>query len=494
MKKLLTIFLVLFCVLTIFAQPVHLVIFHINDTHAHVWGTNKGGGFARISYIVNQTRKEVYNEGGHVLFLHAGDANTGIPESDQLKAVPDFLILNYMGLDTMTLGNHEFDNPLEIIKMQQKIGKFPFVAANVIDEKNGGPIFEPYIIKDYGNLRVGIIGLATEQTTVLEPLHLSKDGIVFYNSKETLEKYLPIVREKADVVVVLSHLGYYPHGKTILPVEYTTSNELAQAVDGIDVIIDGHTHTKLDPPVVINDVIIAQAGGNSQYLGRIDLWVDEGVIINWKGSLIPITADIPEDPFIKMFADMFYQLGGQALNEVIGETKVFLQKNSFEGDLGRLIADSMVWKSGADFALMNSGGIRAPIDPGEITYRDVLTVLPFGNTLYILELTGEDILELLNYAVVTGGGGTPVFAGLTVEVKDEKPVEVKINGEKLDLNKTYKMVTNNYLASGGDGYIMLKGKPGYDTGFTDADALAEYIMYLGTIEQYPHEKNIINID
>ncbi len=110
---------------------------------------------------------------------------------------------------------------------------------------------------------------------------------------------MPIVREKADVVVVLSHLGYYPHGKTILPVEYTTSNELAQAVDGIDVIIDGHTHTKLDPPVVINDVIIAQAGGNSQYLGRIDLWVDEGVIINWKGSLIPITADIPEDPFIK---------------------------------------------------------------------------------------------------------------------------------------------------------------------------------------------------
>ena len=103
----------------------------------------------------------------------------------------------------------------------------------MIDEKNGGPIFEPYIIKDYGDLMVGIIGLATEQTTVLEPLHLSKDGIVFYNSKETLEKYLPIVREKADVVVVLSHLGYYPHGKTILPVEYTTSNELAQAVDGI---------------------------------------------------------------------------------------------------------------------------------------------------------------------------------------------------------------------------------------------------------------------
>ncbi len=168
--------------------------------------------------------------------------------------------------------------------------------------------------------------------------------------------------------------------------------------------------------------------------------------------------------------------------------KFSFKKNSFEGDLGKLIADSMVWKSGADFALMNSGGIRAPIDPGEITYRDVLTVLPFGNTLYILELTGEEILELLNYAVVTGGGGTPVFAGLKVEVKDEKPVEVKINGEKLDLNKTYKMVTNNYLASGGDGYIMLKGKPGYDTGFTDADALAEYIMYLGTIEQYPHEK------
>jgi len=473
-------------VFSVFASPTHLVIFHFNDTHGHVWGDDNGGGFARIANLINQTREEVEKEGGHVLFLHAGDANTGIPESDQLDGIPDFLLLNYMGLDAMVLGNHEFDNPLETLKMQQKVGNFPFLGANVINSKRGGPIFEPYIVKDLGDLKVGIIGLASEQTTVLEPLYLEDDGIVFYDAVKTLEIYLPIVNEKSDIIIVLSHLGYYEEGKAPnLPVEYTTSNELAKAIDGIDLIIDGHTHSRLDPPVIINDTIIAQAGANSKYIGRIDLWVDSGRIVDWRGEVIPITPDIPEDPFIKKFSDMFYQLGGNVLNEVIGKTEILLQKNTKDGDLGKLITDSMLWKTNADFALTNSGGIRAPIEPGEITYRDILTVLPFGNTLYIVELTGSQIMELLDYALTTGGGGRPIFSGLTTEVKNGELFKVLIKDQEIDMNKTYRMVTNNYLASGGDGYIVLKDKPGYDTGFILADVLAEYISHLGTIVSYP---------
>ncbi len=110
-------------------------------------GTDDGGGFARIATIVNQVKEEVEKEDGYVLFVHAGDVNTGVPESDQVNALPDFMILSYMGLDAMTLGNHEFDKPFEILELQSKIAQFPFVAANYVDNLHGGPIFEPYIIK-----------------------------------------------------------------------------------------------------------------------------------------------------------------------------------------------------------------------------------------------------------------------------------------------------------------------------------------------------------
>jgi len=500
MKRVLGVLVVMILALSVFAGPNHLVIFHMNDTHGHVWGTDDGGGFARAATLINQAREEVAKEGGEVLFLHAGDVNTGIPESDQLDAVPDFLVLHYMGLDAMVLGNHEFDKPFEVLEKQYKVAQFPFLGANFVNEKSERPVFEPYVIKDYGEFSVGIIGLVTEQTNVLEPIYLGENTII--DAEETLIKYLPIVQEKADIVVVLGHLGYHVDGeRPNLSVEFTTSDELAENVSGIDIIIDGHSHTLLETPVVINNVILAQAGEKAKNIGRIDLWIDGGRIVDWSGEVIPLTADIPEDPFIKMFADAFYQLGTEALNEVVGVTKVYLDGErahvrSDETNLSNLITDGMIWKTGADVALMNGGGIRASIELGEITYRDILTVLPFGNTLYVLELTGKDIMDVLNYAatIPDGQGAKLHVAGLTAEIKGGKATNVKINGKPIDLKKTYKVVTNNYVAAGGDGYTMLKGKPGYDTYFRDADALREYIAHLGTIEDYTSEERLIELD
>ncbi|PNR87395.1 metallophosphatase [Petrotoga sp. HKA.pet.4.5] len=500
MKRFLGILVFIVLVLSVFAEPNHLVIFHMNDTHGHVWGTEDGGGFARAATLINQAREEVAKEGGEVLFLHAGDVNTGIPESDQLDAVPDFLALHYMGLDAMTLGNHEFDKPFEVLEKQYEVAQFPFLGANFVNEKRGGPVFEPYVIKDYGDFSVGIIGLVTEQTKVLEPIYLGENTIV--DAEETLKKYLPIVQEKADVVIVLGHLGYHADGgRPNLSVEFTTSDELAENVSGVDIIIDGHSHTLLETPVVINNVIVAQTGENAENIGRIDLWIDDGRIVDWRGEVIPLTSDIPEDPFIKMFTDAFYQLGSEALNEVVGVTKVYLDGErahvrSDETNLSNLIADGMIWKTGADVALMNGGGIRASIEAGEITYRDILTVLPFGNTLYVLELTGKDIMDVLNYAatIPDGQGAKLHVAGLTAEIKGGKATNVKINGKPIDLNKTYKVVTNNYVAAGGDGYTMLAGKPGYDTYFRDADSLREYIAHLGTIEDYTSQERLIELD
>lgn len=514
MKKL---FIVLLALLTvaIFAAPTHLVIFHINDTHGHVWPFSEYhnpdvGGFARIAALVNQEREVNPN----VLFLHAGDVNTGVPESDQLDAIPDFVALHYMGVDAMALGNHEFDNPIETTLMQQRYAGFPFLSSNFVT-KDGRQLFKPYIIKNVGGVKVAILGVTTEQTQILEPIHLN--GGKFLNVEETVKKYLPELKKKADIVVVLGHLGYDGEYQP-LGVEYTTSDQLAKDVKGIDVVIDGHSHTLMEKAAYINKTIVVQAGEWGKYLGRLDLWVENGKIVDYEWAPIPInmkkylgkdenghskyeyvTEPIPEDPFIKMITDYYYSLGSEELNKVVGETKVLLDGErahvrSGDTNLGHLITDALMWKTGADVALQNGGGIRASIQTGPITYRDILTVLPFGNTAYVLEMTGEQLMKVLEYAaqIPAGKGALLHVGGMTYRITaDKKPADVMVNGKPIDLNATYKVVTNNYVAGGGDGYSMLKEAKGYDTGFVVADVLKEYIQHLGTIENYDNEPRVV---
>ena len=501
MKRYLSILLGLLFIISVFAAPQHLVIFHVNDTHGHVWpfdvyGDPDIGGFSRIATVINEARAEVEAEGGDVLFLHAGDVNTGVPESDLLDAVPDFATLHYMGTDAMVLGNHEFDVDLDTLKMQSRVAGFPFISANFVD-RNLFPIFKPYVVKDLGNYSVGILGLTTEQTNVLEPLYLNNNSIesAYYAVKE----YMPELEEKTDIQIVLGHLGYYEEGKEPkLPVGYTTSNEIAKDFSNIEVFIDGHSHTLFEEAKVLNSTILSSSGDLGRYLGRIDLWIENGRVVDWDSQQIKIDSSIEEDPFIKMVADTYKEMGAEELNKVVGTTEVNLNGEredvrSGETNLGHLITDALLWKTDADVALQNGGGIRASISEGEITYRDVLTVLPFGNTAYTVKLKGSDLKEVVDYAatIPDGQGSKLHVAGITFKVEDEKAMNIKVNGTPLDMDKTYDVVTNNYMASGGDGYEMLEGKNGYDTGFVVADVVVGYIEELGTIEDYQKAKRII---
>lgn len=498
MKKFLGILLGLLLVISIFAAPQHLVIFHLNDTHGHVWpfdvyGDPDIGGFARIATVVNQTRAEVEAEGGDVLFLHAGDVNTGVPESDLLDAVPDFATLHYMGVDAMTLGNHEFDNDLNTLEMQARVAGFPFVSANFVD-RNLFPIFKPYIVKDFGNLKVGILGLSTEQTNVLEPLYLGNNSIE--SAYYAVKQYMPELEEKSDIQIVLGHLGYYEKGQEPnLPIGYTTTNEIANDFSNIEVIIDGHTHTLFENGKMIKGTIINSAGEWGEYLGRVDLWVENGRVVDWKAQNIKIDSSIKPDPFIEMVAQSYYDMGSDELNKVVGKTEVMLDGEredvrSGETNLGHLITDALLWKTGAEVALQNGGGIRASIQKGDITYRDILTVLPFGNTAYTLKLKGSDLKAVADYAatIPDGQGAKLHVAGMTFEIQDGKAMNIEVNGSPLEMDKTYQVVTNNYMASGGDGYEMLAGKNGYDTGFVAADVVVSYVEHLGTITDYTGEE------
>ena len=497
MRKLFVLSLVLVAIL---ALSVHLTILHINDTHGHAWVFNEWknpgiGGFAVISTLVKEIKSEVESSGGHVLFLHAGDVNTGVPESDLLDAIPDILALNRMGLDAMALGNHEFDNPRSVLMKQMDFANFPFLSANIVYKKSGEPFAKPYIIKDFGDLKVAIIGVTTEETRILEPLYVQ--DLEFLDAVDAVQKYVNELKDKVDVIVVLSHLGWgIPKG------DYNTSYSLARLADGVDVIVDGHSHDLMGKKV--GDTIVVQAGYFGKWLGRLDLDIEDGKIVKWSWKALPINLKvykgkdksgkriyeyqwkkIPEDPIVKNILDYFKAKGSEELNTVIGYTEVVLdgERSHIRAgttNLGNLVADAMRWKVGADIAITNSGGIRTTLKPGPITIRDILTVHPFGNTLFVYKLKGDQILKILEYTatISEGKGAWPQVSGITYKSKDGKVYDVMVNGKPLDPNKVYTLVTNSYMAGGGDGYSMLKEwkGQGYDTGFTLSQVIMEYIQ------------------
>jgi len=486
----------------LWAAPQLLTILHVNDTHGHAWSYTLGdlknvGGFAAIATLVDQIKAEVEAKGGSVLVLHAGDINTGVPESDQLDAISDVVGMNMIPFDAMVLGNHEFDKDGTVLAKQIKTMKFPALSANILT-KTGEPVFTPYVIKQLKDLKVAIYGLSTEAITILEPIYV--EDYVFMNAIELSKKMVPELRAQADIVVALTHLGYgEPHPGC------TTSDMLAKAVDGIDVIVDGHSHTLFTEAPVYGDTILVQAGEWGKYLGRLDLWILDGKVIDWEWEAIPVNSiagveHIEQNPRVLAAMEYFYNLGGEKLNEVIGKTAIMLDGERSNArakatNLANLLGDAMVWKSMADFAITNGGGIRASIKAGDITYRDVLTVLPFGNMIYVVNLTGSEVMRLLQFAsgVPAGQGAFPQFGGITFTVENGQVKNVLIQGKPLEMDRVYKVATNDYMAGGGDGYTVLKDNKanGYDTGFVLADALMLYFQYLGTVQDYDSSQRMV---
>ncbi len=490
-----------------FAREYKLTILHTNDHHGHFqkfapYPVKDVGGLAAQSTLINIVRAEVEKNGGHTIVLSAGDINTGVPESDLLDAEPDIKLMNLIGYDAMTLGNHEFDNPIDVLMKQKEWATFPFLAANVVKKNSGELLVEPYIIKEMDGLKIGILGLITADVPTLV-LPENVKGLEFQNVIETAQKYVPKLKAEADLVIALTHIGFFD-----LDSDETGDAQLAKAVPGIDVIVGGHTHTTLEVPVVVGTTLIVQADGYSEKVGRLNLTIDSesDQVLKHSYQLMPVNGK----KRIKYNGKKYYQYVGtgvledndildamapylegadKLLQAPVGATTVELvggkaTSRSQETNLGNLITDGMLVKTGSDIALQNGGGIRAGIAPGPITYRDILTVQPFGNTLTEVTMTGAQIIEVLNLAATkVGSGAFMQVSGLTVSYNTTigKAENVLVGTSPIEIEKTYKVVTNNFVAAGGDGYSMFKPLAKYDTGYVDAEATMEYIQRFGTI-------------
>ncbi|MGX2955715.1 bifunctional UDP-sugar hydrolase/5'-nucleotidase UshA [Ursidibacter arcticus] len=502
-------------------KTYQFTVLHLNDTHGHFWKNDKGEyGFAAHKTVIDNIRKEVEGKGGSVLLLHAGDFNTGVPESDMQNAKPDIEGMNMIGYDVAVLGNHEFDFPLQILDMQEKWAKFPLISANVINKKTNKPLVKPYVTLDKNGLKVAVVGLTTEDTGKLGNPDVT-ENVIFNDPIETAKATLAEINqtEKPDVRIALTHMGYYfneQHGSNA-PGDVSLARRLDKGA--FDLIIGGHTHDtvcidekgefklKYTPgeeckPDFQNGTWIVQAGEWGKFVGRADFEFKNGETKLVKYELIPVNlkqkikledgkseyklyqTEIAEDQAVFEHLKKYQDEGDRLLGVKVGEVK-----GKFEGDrkiirfhqtnLGRLIAQSQMERVKADIGIMNSGGIRTSINEGDVTYKDILTVQPFGNMIATVDLTGQELLDYLNVVALKeiDTGAYPQFAGISMVVdRTAKQVsDVKVAGKPLDLNKKYKVSLPDYCASGGDGYPVMKKHPSYvNTGFIDAEMLKKY--------------------
>jgi 5'-nucleotidase/UDP-sugar diphosphatase len=348
----------------------------------------------------------------------------------------------------------------------------------VIDTATGEvwAVAQPYTIVQVGQARVGILGLAYPDTPgITKPQNVA--GLDFRGAVETVQRYLPELEEKTDLIVVLSHLGL------------DGDQALAGAMDGIDVIVGGHSHVFLDRPSVVNGTIILQAGAKGQDLGRLALTLDlaTGQVSNISTGkvLLPVTGQVAAvNQEVKSLVDAALAQAAETINQPIGESEVALEPQR-EGEfaLGNLIADAMLATDidghAADMAFYNNGGIRAGLPRGPITFGQLYAVLPFDNQLMALDLSGSQVLKILEHSVSNRAGSLQV-AGVTFHFRMAKPAgqrvtEATVGGVPLDPERVYRVVTIDYLASGGDGFdTFLEGAdPAY--GDTDVWAVADYI-------------------
>jgi 5'-nucleotidase/UDP-sugar diphosphatase len=481
-----------------------LRIIHTNDHHARIEPVFSGnnplhGGVSRRKTLIDAIRRE----GGNQLLLDAGDVFQGTLYFNQYRGLADLEFYNALKYDAVAIGNHEFDIGQAPLADFARGATFPLLSANIQVDRSS-PLFgliKPWVVIWVGGQPIGIIGVTTEDTPVLSN---PGPGVRFTNYIEAVRLGVASLRrDGVNKIIALTHVGVQ------------ADRELARRVDGLSVIIGGHSHTPMGPmvnppvpdrpyPEVIaspsgKPVIVAQDWEWGRWLGDLTIGFDANGDVTRvvAGQPTEVRPSIDPDGGFENRITTFKGPLDQLRATPVGETRVALNGaradvRSKETNLGNLIADSMLAKTapaGAQLAIMNGGGIRTSIPAGRVTLGQVLEVMPFGNTLVLLTLTGAQVKEALENGVSQveqSAGRFPQVGGMRYSWNPSAPAGSRITGIQvsdgrggftpIDPNASYRVVVNNFIAGGGDGYSVLqRGANKVDTGFLDADVLVEYL-------------------
>jgi 5'-nucleotidase/UDP-sugar diphosphatase len=490
-----------------------VILLHTNDHHGTVLPIDGQGGLAERATFVKQVRERAAKTNTPVLILDAGDVNTGSALSNMFEAEPDFKCYDAIGYDCMTFGNHEFDrmgNDSSAAKLVKQLewADFPIISANI--KKSDGAFFGDapdtgYVVKVYTDAqgqshRFGIFGLTTCRTVEIASPDKS---LTFADEVDSAKAAVSALRmnENVDVVIALTHIGDVEEAP-----DHTTSVKLAQEVDGIDIIVDGHSHTDFitahgGKPVIINGgsnkTAIVSASEWGKEVGYGVITIKDGVYtdFDWHAEAIntadPATTYAP-DPDVNAIIKPFKDQVDASLTEVIGRATAEFPYDkqvtrSKESALGDMVCDASVWYlaqqgKDVDFAFFNSGSFRAAIAKGDITRENVLTTLPHVNTVFVVSLTGEEVVKLFDFigTIEQGAGAFPQFSSGARVVIDKtqgagKITSLSIGGKKVDNGKTYRVCTNDYIVNEGDGYPLGNATDIYNSSALLSDVVCDYI-------------------
>ncbi|ABI39335.1 5'-nucleotidase [Shewanella sp. MR-4] len=498
-------------------------VLHTNDNHGRFWENSDGEyGMAARKALVDQIRAEVSKNGGQTLLLSGGDINTGVPESDLQDAIPDFTGMNKIGYDAMAVGNHEFDNPLSVLDMQRRLAEFPMLAANIYRKNaeggQGERYFEPYKVFDINGLKVAVIGLTTEDTAKIGNPEFISD-LIFTDPKVEVAKVIKEIKDAkaADVIFATTHMGHYADGQNGSNAPGDVAMARALNKGDLQVVIGGHSQNPvcMEPgtdnksyadfkpgddcaPDQQNGTWIMQAHEWGKYVGRADFEYFNGELHLASYKLIPVNmrkldeagkkttelagTKIEPDAELKELLSYYQEKGQAKLDEVIATTDALLDGEranvrNKQTNLGRMLAMAQSGKVSADFGVMNSGGVRASIQAGDITYRDVLTVQPFGNMVTLNEMTGTEVAAYLGAvgSIQIGSGGYAQITGvkMTIDCVAKTANISEINGKEFSATANYKFTVPSFNAAGGDGYPKLASP--IQTGYVDADLLYSFL-------------------
>ncbi len=493
-------------------KVVKLRILHTNDHHGRYLPSSKGEyGMAARKTLIDKLRGEVKN----TLLLSGGDINTGTMESDIFDAEPDFLGMKAIGYDAMAIGNHEFDNSYKVLKKQQELAGFPFLASNIFYKDKSTRPFAPYIVRELNGIRVGILGLTTKDTP---PKASHTDAKKLFDFKDIIIASKPIVKklreiEKVDFVIAVTHVGHYGSA---------TSNgdiDLAKKVSGIDVIVGGHSQEVINAEVH-NETIIVQAQDWGKYVGALDLEINvsNGIVKNSTYELLPInmkkkvkgvyqltSEKIPADKsMIKLFAPYkkkAEKVGNAAFGSIdkklIGDRKLV---RSIQMPVAQFMGAASYEKLRFDVMVLNGGSMRSGLEAGTITRKKLHKLHPYGNTLVSVKFTAEEVFDYIAAVTVFAlkplverDGGYPHFMGVKLEIKNNKLQKIvasdgswsitkDVNGKVSSTKNNFILSTANFLARGGDSFPILKNHSTYyDSGFMLNGAMIDYVGKRGQI-------------
>ena len=440
------------------SEPRRLVILHTNDMHASFlpheayWITAQPrpmvGGFRELFFVADSIRQGR----DPVLMLDAGDVMTGNPITERtFKGAQGgalFEMMNLIGYDAWCPGNHDLDISQANLRGLAAIARFPTLSANVVNDAGQYPVGnKPSAVIERGGLRIGVIGVISQK---LSSLVIQKNlvGLRVLSPEQTVQKWIDELRPKSDLLIALTHEGV------------DEDSALATNVRGLDVIVGGHSHTRLKKPLLINNVLIVQAGSNCENLGYLSLTVADGHVTKHFGRLLPLWAQ-PGRPSstLTVLIDSMQAEIEKEYSEVIGTLKLdWFRKDPARG-IATFITEAQRTAALADVAFMNADGIRKDLAAGPITKKDLFEVLPFQNVLTTFQLSGSELRSVLRFHCRQGTRILITGMEAAYEKRPDGSVQIEsieIGGKALDDSRMYSCVASDYVVGEAKRYIGIE--------------------------------------